>query len=82
MEFHLGLRYCVTYILEFVYKMEVLTVVTLRNTVFWDVMLYISLEAFAATEFSKIFSTIWPNKGVESFPSFQGLTPSPSSGCC
>jgi len=50
--------YCATYILEFIYKMEVLTVLTLRNTVFWDVMLHISLEAFAATEFSKIFSVV------------------------
>ena len=45
--------------------MEVLTVMTLTNTVFWDVMLHISLEAFAATEFSKIFSVIWPHQGVK-----------------
>jgi len=47
------------------YKMEVLTVVTLRNTVVWGVMSRISLEAFAATELSKIFSAIWPHQGVK-----------------
>ena len=42
----------------------------------------ISLEGFAATEFSEMFSGRQPRQGVGSPPKFQGLSPSSSSGCC
>jgi len=77
-EFHLRLRFFATYILEFIYKMEVLTVVTLRNTVFLGgIMLNISLVAFAVTEFSKLFSAIRPHQGVAIW-----LIKSQSMKCC
>ena len=48
-------------------------------TLNWRTLLsVISLAAFAATEFDEIFG----QTGCKSSPTFQWLTPSPSSGCC
>ena len=42
----------------------------------------LNVEVFTATEFSKVSSCREPGRGVKFCLAFQGMTGSPSSGCC